>query len=246
MQPKSGESCRLPAYINSGRNERTVAMARLPKTIYDSINGRKIHNPPEWYDHIDERYSCMTRDAFSGRLSVTKTFPNVAMIDDFDKIISWAREKEILKNPNENNIDLVRLDRDAMALVKYLSIPQEDRKELYGMFRTSTINKTDQVLAKYKKLIEVLGTQILNIDLLEIKEHIENKIAYYENNLKQFKKDTERYGYNFELPELLKPVVELLTGIGFSKHKALEFICDLLNHKYDIEKLPDNLSPYIE
>ena len=71
-------------------------MPRPEKEIYDSIRGRTITNPPEWYDYNDNRYFCTSRDAFSGKLSITKRFPSVAMADDFNKIIKWARENKIL------------------------------------------------------------------------------------------------------------------------------------------------------
>jgi len=231
-------------------------MARLPKEIYDSINGRKINNPPEWYDYINDRYTCMTRDAFSGRLSVTKTFPKVAMADDWKKIISWAVEKKIVSlsekefssgkitikyDVDKNKIDRSKLYRNAIALVKYLSIPQKDRKELFRMFRISTITKTDFALHEHGEalnkvnttwdqpsLITTLNLEKIKADQTAIRGILEDKIAYYKSNLEQFKENTKRYGYNYELPGLLKPVAELLKVIGFSKHKALNDICDLL------------------
>lgn len=223
-------------------------MPKPKPEIHDSSNYRELNNPPEWYDYIDERYTCMTRDAFSGRLSVSKTFPKVAMLDDWNKIIEWAMEKKIIKisgDADENKIDRQKLYRDSMALVKYLSIPQKDRKELYGMFRTSTITKTEKAIKKHKKILKEIKDN-WQPSLLDLQEIIKNKIAYYEDNLKQFKENTKNYGFNFELPQLLKPIMELLTGIGFSKQKARSHICDLLEEKYKIDTDSFKIKHYTE
>lgn len=255
-------------------------MPRLPKEIFDSINGRKINNPPEWYDYIDKKYICTSRDAFSGILFINKKFPGIVMIDDSDKILKWARENKLLSESvkkftgnkikriynydingkpcsikedipagkitieysvGNSKINLVELEKNIMALVKYLSIPQDDRKELFRMFRISTINKTLTTLYEHREklrevdinwnqpsLILTLNVEKIKADQAAIREILENKIAYYEKNLEQFKKNTKRYGYNFELPKLLKPVIKQITDIGRSKYKATELICDLL------------------
>lgn len=219
-------------------------MPRLPKKIYDSINGREINNPPEWYDYINEQYTCTTRDAFSGILEVTKTFPKVEMAVDFDIIVNWARDNQFISKAN-----LVNLHKDIMALVKYLSIPQDDRKNLFRMFRISTITKAENSIHEHREALNKVDTNwdqpslILTLNIKKVKENqaaireiLENKIAYYENNLRRFKENTRNYRYNFELPGLLKPVVEQLTSTGLSKYKTSIIICDLLS-EFDIKDI---------
>lgn len=223
-------------------------MARPPKKIFDRFRKISVSNPPELYVFYDGEYFCESEDAFSGKLSIFLFFwkgPAVPKAADFNKIFSHLK-----KNGLTGRVKIAEFVEHFLRLEKYLVIPQDKRRELYGKFRTSTITKTEQIIRELRKALKslikfgpiwekpllgyCLNVGMIKAELEHIAEALKDSIDYYEANLKNFKKISRVYGYNLELPELLKPLIEQLKVAGLSKNKACRVICDLLD-EFNIE-----------